>query len=104
MVLPVGFCIETELALGELVGSAAGGVKFPEKDATCADKLESTDTEGEGRGSETLCDCPDNVNTDVATRPWLLPPSTESMTLLLICSVWLAVGANGTTDDTALMS
>ena len=70
MVLLVGVCSVTELVTGELEGSAAFVVTFraTEENAECKDELELADTDWDVRGFETICDCPDAINTDVGTR------------------------------------
>ena len=82
VVLLVGVCTETGVTLDR---STAVEVKFP-----C------------GTEEDAACDDPEDPTTDVATTPWLLPPSTVCTALLLSGSVWVAIGADGATDATVL--
>ena len=97
---------EAELALSEPEGSTTVEVEFLcgiEEDVVFIDELKLADTDREETDPEALSNGPDELNTDVGTRPWVLLLSADCDRLLLLtCSVPVTIAEDGAIEATTL--
>ena len=104
VVLTTDIGSEAELVLGEPEKSTAVEVEFSrgiEENAVLLDEMTLVDTDRE-MDPGALSDSPNDLNTDVGTKPWVLPPSTDSTTLSLTCGVWVTITEDGAIEATTL--
>jgi len=88
VVLTAGIGSEAELVLGEPKASTTVEVEFPcdiKENAVFVDEMTLVDTDRVERDPGALSIVPDDLNTDVGTNTWVLPPSTDCTTLSLTC-------------------